>query len=137
MAKSTQEQLDELRLEREKLELEDLRDRVGRLRAEQQKKSTSHAQVEAALADYQRNQKLRQDKCSHRKGGRGYEGIVNGGQDSMYSIIKHRMPFGDIAVLCTRCQKIWRKGETEHKMAVSLPTDNEMSESSQFALVQN
>lgn len=135
--KSISEKLAEIRLEKEQLELISLRSQVAAIQAKIQAQKVSHDTVEAALADKDRQTKNRQDACSHRKGGKGYEGLCGNGQDSMFAIARHRMMNGEIITLCLRCQKIWRKGQTEYNESLRFPTDNEMSESCQFSFSSN
>lgn len=119
-------ELEALRLEREKLELEDLRTKVEETRKRKEARLRAAEQQERDIKEAQRQEKLRQEACQHRKGGTDLEGIVNGNSPD-YSIIKHMMPWGELFVMCTRCQKQWRPGDSDYAKAVSLPTDNQQS----------
>lgn len=131
--KTIKEQLDEARLEKEQLELIMLRDQVAAIKAKVDKQRVSHAQVESSIADFAHQQKMRQDGCSHRKGGMDYDGLVRGGNDPMYCVIKHQMPDNEIIVLCTRCQRLWRKKDKDYQEGIRLNTDNTLSGSCQFS----
>jgi hypothetical protein len=54
---------------------------------------------------------LRQNICSHRKGGmahaRDLRVLHEGGDSDKRSIIRHRMINGDLWIRCTRCKKTW------------------------------
>lgn len=54
---------------------------------------------------------LRQQVCSHRKGGmahsRDLRVLHEGGDSEKRSIIRHRMINGDMWIRCTRCRKTW------------------------------
>lgn len=132
--KSIKEQIDEIRLEKEQLELISLRAQVAQIQAKIEKQRVTHAQVESSLRDFEHQQKARQNGCSHRKGGMDYDGLIRGGNDPMFCVIKHQMPDNEIIVLCTRCQKIWRKKDPDYKEGISLNTDNTLSGSCQFSI---
>jgi len=76
-----------------------------------------------------------------RKGGIGAEAVTHGqGTDSMYCVIKHKMPHGRYQIFCQRCGKEWKPGfpllgeiETPgYREALNYPTDNSPSGSSTF-----
>jgi len=105
-----------------------------------------------AIADKDNAQKQAQERCTHRKGGNGLDGVVSGqGDDAQFSVIKHRMLWGDVWVHCTRCGRDWKPplkrdhtangkfNETsyqiaykEYQQALAFPTRNQMSSSGQF-----
>ena len=77
------------------------------------------------------------------------EAVIQGeGDDPKYAVIKHRLPYGGVMVLCQRCGKEWHPanpyfvndfGRVENKPAdtgwaeaVRFPTDNTASGSSLF-----
>ena len=55
--------------------------------------------------------RLRQNICSHRKGGmahaRDLRVLHEGGDSEKRSVIRHRMINGDLWIRCTRCGKTW------------------------------
>jgi len=55
-----------------------------------------------------RDQERQQANCSHRKGGRGIESLIKGGNAPDYSIIKHLLPWNEWYVRCQRCGKTWK-----------------------------
>ena len=126
-----------LALEMQQLEYIDLKNRVQKIKDQAQRQAVTHQTVEDALADKDRQTKNRQEACTHRKGGKGYEGLCGNGQDSMYAIARHRMANGEIIVLCLRCQKVWDRKDAEYNQALRFPTDNEMSESCQFSITKH
>lgn len=129
---TVKEQLDAVQLEIDQLNLEKLRHDVANLRATKEKAAFNHEQVESDLADARNRAASRQTHCNHRKGGQGMNGLNGQGNDPQYAIAKHRLPFGDVLVLCMRCQKEWKVGTPGYKEALDFPTDNSMTESSQF-----
>ncbi len=99
-----------------------------------------------------RDQKMVQDTCVHRKGGRG--GVPGGllkGTDVNHSLLKHLLPTNELWIRCTRCGKTWKpvfredyaagpEGEAfflaakeAYKWAVEANTDNQPSSSITFA----
>lgn len=129
---TVKEQLDAVQLEIEQLNLEKLRHDVATLRAVKEKAVFNHAQVETDLADARNRQKSRQDFCNHRKGGMGMDGLNGRGIDHNYAVARHRLPLGEVLILCMRCQKEWKPGTPGYEKALDFPTDNTMTESSQF-----
>lgn len=126
------EELEALRLEKEKLEVEVLREQIEKSRREKEAKRIASEQQENSIRESQRQEKLRQSICNHRKGGMGLEGMVSG-NDTNYAVIKHQLPTGDHIVLCTRCCKQWTKKDADFASALSFPTDNQPSGSTLFA----
>jgi len=133
---SRKEELDQLRLERERLELEQLRHEVAELQSKRERKAMAHSQVEHDLKDFEDNQRRRQENCNHRKGGKNLEGVQGRGTDPMYAVIQHQLPFGDWIVICQRCQKIWKKGDADYKEAINFQTDNSPSGPTLFLITK-
>ena len=107
----------------------------------------SHEQVESALTDFREQQERGFSACNHKKGGKNLEGARGRGLDDKYAIIRHQLPIGDLAVICTKCRKIWLPAELAGRMGMepdekgyrearSWPTDNEDSGSSLFVVVR-
>lgn len=134
---TVKEELEKLQLEKEKLDLEVLRHQVAVIRSARERATANHETVEADLADQARRAAAQQDYCNHRKGGMGMDGITGRGTDPTYAVVKHRQPLGQIMVMCMRCQKIWLPGAEGYGEALSFPTGNTMSESSQFVVTKN
>lgn len=134
---NVKEELEAIRLEKEKLELITLRHQVATIQAARDRATFNHASVENDLADQAMRAKAQQDYCNHRQGGMGMDGITGRGTASNYAVIKHRLPLGQIMAMCFRCQKIWLPGTSGYSEALSYPTGNTMSESSQFVVTQN
>lgn len=135
ISKPPADELGTLLAEKEQLELEELRYRLEdmrrqRLHREQQAKNREQAREN--LLNFQKETEKRQNQCNHRCGGNGMDAVNGQGTDSKYAVIKHRLPWGALMVLCMRCQKQWLPGDTGYEEAVGYPTDNKMSASSQF-----
>ena len=143
-------ELEKIRQEREALELEDLRERVEATRAVRETRKIAHARQEFEIAEAARVEKVRQANCRHKKGGKNKEGFLNG-NDSNYSVQRHTYPWGQVEVLCTRCQKTWNKpadalkaadpkaykaAMEEYRMALEWPTDNEPSGTQLFLITR-
>lgn len=137
----------EVELETKELNLEVLRDQVKKLRERQAAQRMSHQQVEDAIQDFREQQERGYDGCNHKKGGKNLEGARGRGLDDKYAIIRHQLPVGDLAIICTKCRKMWlpsalalRMGvepDAEgYKIACGWPTDNEDSGSSLFVVVR-
>jgi len=137
----------EVELETKELNLEVLRDNVKHIRARQERQQMSHAQVESALKEFVESQERGFLQCNHRKGGKNLEGARGRGTDDKYAIIRHQLPIGDLAVICTRCHKVWLptvlclllgiKADPEaYRQACEWPTDNEDSGSALFVPIK-
>jgi hypothetical protein len=89
------------------------------------------------------DQARQQAACSHRKGGRGIEALIKGGNAPDYCFLKHLLPWNEWFIRCMRCGKTWKpphkedyniqtadgkeafeKAKTEYKWAMECPTDN-------------
>ena len=137
------------RLSREKHQLENilLQYQVNAMKTKLETQQAHHTQVEKDLSETQRQVVLRQMRCSHRKGGMDMAAIYDGGNDQYFSVIKHRLPNGELFILCTRCLKEWRrplpesldyaKLLAEYQTAIQMPTDNKMSGAAQFGFTDN
>jgi hypothetical protein len=125
-------------------QLEETRDRVLASRAKKHQRNAAAEQYERGMKQNQIKQKMREDSCPHRKGGKNMAGLLKG-NDANHSIVRHTLPLGEIMVLCQRCFKIWRrpdrkllKGDAaakakymdllaQYRTALEFPTDNEDS----------
>jgi hypothetical protein len=141
--------------EMEMLQLEEVRYRVHQLRGDQQRRRLRAQSVETSLSAEAEREKSTQDRCTHKKGGRGVE-MMFAGNDANYAVIKHTLPTGEVLVACQRCIKLWRKPDPElnqrgasmedrkryaremksYREALAYPTDNEPSGSQLFMLVR-
>jgi hypothetical protein len=145
---------DKIEIELKQLQLEQTRHEVSVMRSAQEMRRTRVRSIEASLAaDAQRREAV-MAACSHRKGGKDHNQIYRG-NDSNYAVVKHQLPTGPIIVVCQRCPKVWRapdraliaKGASaedrkryarelkEYNDAMDFPTDNEMSGSQLFSVV--
>lgn len=138
------------------LQLEETRERVHELRARRESKARRVASrnndINRALA----RQKAQHEACWHKKGGKGVE-MLSRGTDNYYAVVKHQLAHGPIIVICQRCGKVWepppvelnrrkatpedkaeyRRLYTDYVKAVEFPTDNLMSGTQLFQIVDN
>ena len=149
-----EEKLRQIALEKEVLLLElakeDLQDkkeaRNERANKLENRASNYKTRGEALKAN---NNKTDQDqnRCNHRKGGQGLQGVVGGkGDSTYYAVIKHTFCHNDTWVCCLRCGKTWKPplerifktkelyhlAVEQYQMALDYPTLNAPSSSSQF-----
>lgn len=136
-----------LRIAKERLELEHLMMTVENERARRDGIIRAHKQQQELLLEAQRQDRARQERCYHKKGGKNREGLDHG-NDNNYSVWKHMYPWGEVGVLCSRCGKDWRKPSAELRAtdpkafakqmaeyieAINYPTDNEDSGTALFS----
>lgn len=135
-------------LEMKKLSLVKMRDDVAKIKAQAQNDYEAANAKRIATLQFLASRKANQDRCNHRKGGRGPEAVMKGqGDDGSYAIIKHRLPSREFMALCQRCGKEWMPANkwnieggqikvipaTEGwDWAINVPTDNSPSASSDF-----
>lgn len=147
---TVKEELDALKLEKEQLEMELLRNQISEIRGKKQAEQVAHETVEKALAKNLQDKKASQDNCNHRHGGTGMAAVQGRGDDSKFALITHRLPLGNIHFRCLRCGKEWDKvldnqgkvksyipSKTEYEWAMNQPTLSTMSESAQFRFEVN
>lgn len=95
-------------LEMKQLDLEIKRETVLKIKAERQSKRDLAESKRIATLQFLASRKANQDRCNHRKGGRGPDAVMRGqGDDASYALIKHRLPHKEFMVLCQRCGKEW------------------------------
>ncbi|HEV1286535.1 MAG TPA: hypothetical protein VNU44_14535 [Bryobacteraceae bacterium] len=101
-----------------------------------------HEDAEKSLQDQRQEFARQMQVCNHKKGGKGDDLKNKNGNDPNYAVIKHQYPWGEWAVICTRCPAEWRPGDTEKnhvtrisfKTAFEWPTDNTSSGSALFRI---
>ena len=141
-------ELSALELEEKQLDLEIKRETVSKIRAQRQAKLDEARAKMIATKQFLAQREANQANCNHRKGGRGADAVMRGqGDDSMYSVVKHKLPAGSHFVLCQRCGKEWHPANKWNieggkivpipatpgwAEAMQWPTDNSMSASSTF-----
>lgn len=154
-------QLDNARLEKQRLELEllekkanlqDLQERLDERELKREMKRQRSLTNGATLNSLASNDNQAQKRCNHRKGGNGAEGVVGGrGEDSQYAVCKHTFCNGDMWVRCLRCGKTWKppikdqytsesgflKAVVDYETALNFPTRNVASGSIQFRFSDN
>jgi hypothetical protein len=89
--------------------LQDIQERLAERQGKRQDKSEKAKSNGLTLAQNRAALKAVQDRCNHKKGGNGENGIVGGqGDDSQYAVLKHIFLNGDMWVRCLRCRKLWK-----------------------------
>lgn len=101
-------ELQALRLERERLELEVLRDSVAAQNARRRQLIDAIRRQADTIRKNELRRKQQQSACAHKKGGRGREGILAGNAPE-FAIILQTEPWGETYIMCQRCQREWRK----------------------------
>src|ERR1039458_2863199 len=110
-AELAQLELESRRLEAQfrALQLSDLQDQVNDRSAKKHDKGERARINGQTITQLNRNDKLVQGRCNHRKGGNGAMGVVAGqGDDNQYAVMKHVFSNGDMWVACLRCHKTWK-----------------------------
>lgn len=118
--------------EKEQLELIKLRKEVEKMKLDDKQREILLKQHSETVDEYRRRINQEQQACNHHKGGVDIAGVRGQGNHSMFAVIKHQLPTGDIMVLCQRCNKIWQVGDSDYNAMLNAPTDNTMSTSVQF-----
>lgn len=143
-----------LELKMKRLNYEDLTYRLEQERGRRAHMALVHQNQQRSMDDFNREVILRQSWCKHKKGGKNQGGILNG-NDSDYSVWHFQYPWGEIAVLCTRCGIEYRPSGPvmdalklsdpaefkrrleKYKEALNWPTDNEPGGSQIFMIQHN
>jgi hypothetical protein len=139
-----------LELESKKLEVEekkanivDLNERLQERQVQRENKLQRSITNGQTLIQLRNIKKQVQNRCNHRKGGNGAEGVIGGqGDDNQYAVLKHKFANSDTWVRCLRCGKTWKppvrtpkygpplteeeyiKQYTEYQTALQFPTRN-------------
>lgn len=82
------------------------------------------------LEEGRQHRESRTKTCDHLKGGYGHN--LDKGHADVYSVIKHVFPWRDMWVICTRCGKKWKPGDSDYEVATQFKTDNTTSTSISF-----
>jgi hypothetical protein len=95
-------------LEMKRLMLVKTRSDVAKIKSDMQAQFEIAESKRIATLQFLASRKANQDRCNHRKGGRGPDAVMRGqGDDASYALIKHRLPHREFMVLCQRCGKEW------------------------------
>lgn len=95
-------------LEMKQLDLEIKRETVAKIKSDRQAKYDVAESKRIATLQFLASRKANQDRCNHRKGGRGPDAVMRGqGDDASYALIKHKLPCREFMILCQRCGKEW------------------------------
>lgn len=105
-----------LELENAKLALEERKANTIDLKERLQERELKRENVRqeaytkgATIKAIDNNRVKTQERCNHKKGGNGAQGVVGGlGDDSQYAVLKHKFAHGDVWVRCLRCAKTWK-----------------------------
>ena len=101
--------MQDLEMRKAEAELQDLEERLAEREMKRETKRQRSVINGNTLRQIAQNEKAAQERCNHKKGGNGADGIVGGqGDDAQYAVAKHRMPNGDVWVRCLRCGKTWK-----------------------------
>jgi hypothetical protein len=115
-----------LEVEEKKANLQDLRERLDERELKREGRRQKSITNGLVLKDTASREAAQQSRCSHKKGGQGFEALARGGTDSQYAVIKHTFHNGDTWVRCLRCGKTWKpplkatfKSEEAYQAAVA------------------
>lgn len=141
-----------LEVEERTANLQDARERLEERQLKRETKEARHRINGATLKQIQANDTMSQNRCNHKKGGNGAQGVVLGqGDDSQFSVYKHTFANGDTWVRCLRCGKTWKpplksvyaaetdylKAFVEYQTALNFQTRNVPSSSVAFRFSDN
>jgi hypothetical protein len=140
-----------LEVEEKTANLQDLRERLDERELKRESRRQKSVTNGVALKDTAERQAAQQSRCSHKKGGQGFEALSRGGTDSQYAVIKHKFHTGDVWVRCLRCGKTWKppikstfkheadylKAFADYQTALQFETRNIMSSSVVFQYSDN
>lgn len=109
-------ELKALELENAKLALEERKANTIDLKERLQERELNRENVRqeaytkgSTIKALDNNRVKQQERCNHKKGGNGAQGVVGGlGDDSQYAVLKHKFAHGDVWVRCLRCAKTWK-----------------------------
>lgn len=130
-----------IELEMKQFQFEDMKEASAKKKAERE---AYHEQCRRRIADLKAGEESRIARCrqcTHRKGGKDVDAIMNGqGNEANYCVIKHQHENGEIHIYCTRCPMHWEPkmktiaGIPSYAEALRFPTDNVMSGACQFRI---
>lgn len=107
--KANERRASELDLKLKKANLIDMEERLAERELKRENVRQDAYTKGATLADTSRRTTAHQNRCNHKKGGNGAQGVVGGqGDDSQYAVLKHTFANGDVWVACLRCHKKWK-----------------------------
>lgn len=140
-----------LEVEERKANVQDLRERLDERELKRENSRQKSITNGVALKDTNERQAAQQARCTHKKGGQGFEALARGGTDSQYAVFKHKFHTGDVWVRCLRCGKTWKpplknhfkheedylKAVAEYQAALNFETRNIMSSGVMFQYTDN
>lgn len=115
-AEQMEAEIKTLELEAKRLEvlekqanLQDLQERLDERQIKRENKRQRSIINGSTLKSLAQNDAAAQQRCNHKKGGNGAQGVVGGqGDDPQYAVLKHKFCNGDTWVRCLRCGKTWK-----------------------------
>ncbi len=88
---------------------QDLQERLAEREMKRETKGQRSKQNGDTLRSTGQQESARQTACTHRKGGNGIQGYVQGkGQKDDHSLMRHHFANGDVWQRCMRCGKTWK-----------------------------
>src|ERR1700676_5277908 len=102
-----QEMLDDLELQKRRLELKRLERDVQTMELDEQVAGSAAKRNAVTLKKNEEEQRKVVLNCNHHKGGKGMEGFKGHGNDAKYAVIKHQFPNSDFVISCSRCNNVW------------------------------
>jgi hypothetical protein len=124
-------QAEKLRIKRELMEIEKLEYDLMKIKQTQAHEKVTHEQVEAVIADTNRDKENQESACNHMKGGASESfqpgQVVMGNDASNYCMIDHTFSSGVRFRLCQRCGKTWFPKDFDYRWAMSRPSKNTRS----------
>jgi len=132
-----------IELEAKEANLEFTRNQNSKFKMEQQQTKDQFKSRGRELNKTARDHEIQQKNCSHRKGGRGVDALLKGGNASDYAVIRHLLPWNEWFQRCQRCGRTWKPpheedfdmktstgrdafaaAKKEYQEALAWPTDN-------------
>ena len=102
-----------IELEAKEANLEFTRNQNSKFKMEQQQVKDQFKSRGRELNKTARDHEIQQRNCSHRKGGRGVDALLKGGNASDYAVIRHLLPNNEWWQRCQRCGKTWKPPHEE------------------------
>jgi hypothetical protein len=142
----------ELEIKLKRANIQDLEESLAERELKRETKRQRSLTNGQTLLQLEANDKQRQKRCNHKKGGNGVAGVMSGQGDSPnYAIIRHTFANGDTWARCQRCGKTWKppirkrcKSQEEYdslyalyELALQYPTTNIPSSSYVFKYSDN
>jgi hypothetical protein len=124
-------QLEQLRLEKETLELEKLKNDILAIRRDKEAQAVAREAVQESL-DFEKNTRMHNETyCTHMKGGDSSQMMhgapAQGDNTSNFAMWQHTLTTGITFRMCSRCGKTWFPKDPDYNWAMRCPTRNSPS----------